>query len=149
MIRSMFPKVRATIHRGPRNSFWGSPKNAPDYRDSELIVVLKCYIKLQIYNFIKGKEPRAVGIATGYGLDDGGIGVRIPVGSRIFSSPLCPDLLWGPPSLLSNGYREFSSRIKRQGREADHSFPTSAEVKKMWIYTSTPPYAFIAYYLIS
>jgi hypothetical protein len=25
--------------------------------------------KLQIYNFIKRKEPRVVGIATGYGLD--------------------------------------------------------------------------------
>jgi hypothetical protein len=29
----------------------------------------------------------SVGIATGYGLDDGGVGVRVPVGSRIFSSP--------------------------------------------------------------
>jgi hypothetical protein len=35
--------------------------------------------------------------------------------------------------------------VKRQGREADHSPPTSAEVKKMWIYTSTPPYDFMAY----
>jgi hypothetical protein len=32
---------------------------------------------------------------------------------------------------------------KRPGREADHSLPTSAEVKKMWIYTCTPPYVFI------
>jgi hypothetical protein len=31
-----------------------------------------------------------------------------------------------------------------QGREADHSPPTSAEVKKMWIYTPTPPYVFMA-----
>jgi hypothetical protein len=30
------------------------------------------------------------------------------------------------------------------GHEADHSPPTSAEVKKIWIYTSTPPYAFMA-----
>jgi hypothetical protein len=30
--------------------------------------------------------------------------------------------------------------VKRQGREADHSPPNSAEVKKMWIYTSTPLY---------
>jgi hypothetical protein len=30
------------------------------------------------------------------------------------------------------------------GREADHSPPTSAEVKKMWIYTSTPLYVFTA-----
>jgi hypothetical protein len=41
-----------------------------------------------------------VGIATGYGLDDRGVGVRVPVGSRIFPSPCCPDRLWGPPSLL-------------------------------------------------
>jgi hypothetical protein len=34
--------------------------------------------------------------------------------------------------------------VKRPGREADHSPPTSAEVKKIWIYTSTPPYAFMA-----
>jgi hypothetical protein len=27
--------------------------------------------------------------------------------------------------------------------EAEHSPPTSAEVKKMWFYTSTPPYAFM------
>jgi hypothetical protein len=47
----------------------------------------------------------AVGIATGYGLDDQRVGVRVPVGSRIFSSPSCPDWLWGAPNLLSNGYR--------------------------------------------
>jgi hypothetical protein len=29
--------------------------------------------------------------------------------------------------------------VKRPGREADHSPPTSVEVKRMWIYTSTPP----------
>jgi hypothetical protein len=27
----------------------------------------------------------SVGIVTGYGLDDRGVGVRVPVGSRIFS----------------------------------------------------------------
>jgi hypothetical protein len=45
-----------------------------------------------------------VGIATGYWLEDRGVGVRIPVGLRIFPSP-CRDRLWGPPSLPSNGYR--------------------------------------------
>jgi hypothetical protein len=38
----------------------------------------------------------------------------------------------------------FFSGLKRQGREADHSPPASAEVKKIWIYTSTPLYAFVA-----
>jgi hypothetical protein len=44
-------------------------------------------------------------IATDYGLDDREVGVRVPVGSRIFSSPNRPDRLWGPPNLLTNGYR--------------------------------------------
>jgi hypothetical protein len=30
--------------------------------------------------------------------------------------------------------------IKREKREADHSVSSSSEVKKEWIYTSTPPY---------
>jgi hypothetical protein len=85
----------------------------------------------------------SVGIVTGYGLDDLGVGARVPVGSRIFSSPNRPNWPWGSPSLLSNGYLALSSWVKRPGREADHSAPASAEVKKMWIYTSTPPYAFM------
>jgi hypothetical protein len=80
-----------------------------------------------------------VGIATSYGLDDRVVRAQVPVGVRIFTSPRHPDRLWGPPNFLSNGYRWLSPR----GREADHTPPTSAEVKKMWIYTSTPPYAFM------
>jgi hypothetical protein len=34
--------------------------------------------------------------------------------------------------------------VKRLGREADHSLPASPEVKKTRVYTSTPPYAFMA-----
>jgi hypothetical protein len=30
------------------------------------------------------------------------------------------------------------------GREADHSPPTSAEIKNTWIYTSTSPYVLMA-----
>jgi hypothetical protein len=33
--------------------------------------------------------------------------------------------------------------VKQAGREADHS-PPKFEVKKMWIYISTTPYAFMA-----
>jgi hypothetical protein len=38
----------------------------------------------------------------------------------------------------------LSPEVKRPVRKADQSPPTSGEVKKMWIYTSTPPYTFIA-----
>jgi hypothetical protein len=37
-----------------------------------------------------------VGITTGYVLDDRGAGVRVPVGSRIFSAPRRPDRPCGP-----------------------------------------------------
>jgi hypothetical protein len=49
-------------------------------------------------------ENRCEPWVTDYGLDDGGAGVRVPVGSRSFSSPRRPDRLRFPPSLISNGY---------------------------------------------
>jgi len=38
--------------------------------------------------------------------------------------------------------------IKRSKREADHSLLCSAEIKNVWSYNSTPPYLFLAWYLI-
>jgi hypothetical protein len=38
--------------------------------------------------------------------------------------------------------------IKRPAREADHSPPSSAEVKNAWSYTSTPQYVFMTWYLV-
>jgi hypothetical protein len=52
----------------------------------------------------------AVSVATGYVLDDRGVGVRVPVEGRFFSPPQRPDRLRGPPSLLSNGYRGIFPR---------------------------------------
>jgi hypothetical protein len=53
--------------------------------------------------------------AVGYGLDDRGVEVRAPIGSRIFISPCRRDRLWGPPNLLSNGYREPFPQSKAVG----------------------------------
>jgi hypothetical protein len=64
-------------------------------------------IKVGLCNF--RSRDSAVGIATGYGLDDRGVGFQVPVGSRIFSPPPRTDRLWGPPN-LSNGYRGFFPR---------------------------------------
>jgi hypothetical protein len=44
------------------------------------------------------------------------------------------------PASYPVGTGALSPGIKRPGREADHSPPTSAEVKN----ASTPPYAFMA-----
>jgi hypothetical protein len=43
----------------------------------------------------------------------------------------------------------LSPGLKQPRCEAGHSPPTSAEVKKTWVYTSTPPYVFMAQCLIS
>jgi hypothetical protein len=51
-----------------------------------------------------------------------------------------PPIQWVPGNL--------SPELKRPGREGDHS-PTSAQVKKTWTYTSTPPYVFMAWCLVS
>jgi hypothetical protein len=56
--------------------------------------------------------------------------------SEFESRPTQPPIQW-LLGVLSRG-------VKRPGREDDHSRPASAEVKKIWIYTFTPPYAFMA-----
>jgi hypothetical protein len=43
------------------------------------------------------------------------------------------------PASYPMGTGALSSAVQRPRHEADHSTPTSAEVKKMWIYASTPP----------
>jgi hypothetical protein len=87
-----------------------------------------------------------VTIATGYGLDDRGVGVRVPVGgSRTFSSSRHPDWMWGstqPPIQWVRG--AFSLWVKQLGSEADQSSAASVEVKNMWICTFTSLYAFMA-----
>jgi hypothetical protein len=45
---------------------------------------------------------------------------------RLVLEPTHPPIQWGQGAL--------SSGLKRPGREADHSSPTSAEIKNMWIY---------------
>ena len=67
----------------------------------------------------------SVGIATGYGLDGPGSN---PGGGEIFRT--CPDRPWGPHSLLYNEYRVFPGNKERPRRDADHSRPSSAVVKK-------------------
>jgi hypothetical protein len=57
--------------------------------------------------------------------------VRSLAGAKNFScSLLCSHRLWGQPSLLYNGYRgSFHWGKARPGRDADHTPPSSAEVK--------------------
>jgi hypothetical protein len=77
-----------------------------------------CLISLaqeQLYLLIARNRDSSVGTDTGYGLGDREAGVRVPIGSRIFSSPRRPYRFRGPPSLLFNGYRGFFPGSKAAG----------------------------------
>jgi hypothetical protein len=100
---------------------------------------LASHIKWKNTNSGKSRDS-SVHIAMGYGLDDWSSRVRFPVGLGIFLfttasrtalGPTQPPIQWVPGAL--------SLGVKRPGREADHSPPSSAEVKNAWSYTSTPP----------
>jgi hypothetical protein len=57
---------------------------------------------------------------------------HISMSSRPVLGSIQPPIKWVP--------RALALEVNRQGREADHSPPASAKVKKMLIYTSIPPY---------
>jgi hypothetical protein len=84
-------------------------------------------------------EFQGADIATDYGLDDRGAGVRVPVVSRIFPSHVLQASSGVDPAPYPMG-----TGGSFPGGKADHSTPAGAEVKKMWIHTSTPSYAFLA-----
>jgi hypothetical protein len=102
--------------------------------------------KISVINYGNRSVSRdsVVGIAIGYGLDDGGVGVRVPVGWRIFFistssrpalGPTQPPIQWVP--------RDPSPGVNRPRREADHSPPDSAEVKEivdLYIHSSIRPH---------
>jgi hypothetical protein len=79
---------------------------------------------------------------------DGGrprVQISRPGMGKIFSpfSEMSTPIL-GPTKLpIQWAMGTLSPGVKRPGRETDHSLPTSAEVKKMWIYISIPPYVYM------
>jgi hypothetical protein len=73
---------------------------------------LHTYICTHTYDRIYRCRDSSVGVATAYGLDDRVFGVRVSIGSTIFSSPCRPYRFWGPPRLLYIGYRGLFPRGK-------------------------------------
>jgi hypothetical protein len=77
--------------------------------------------------------------ALGDGLDDQDSGFRFPAGDGNFYLHHCIQNSSGPtqpPSQWVSGALPLG--VKRPGREANHSPPSSAELKNAWSYTSTP-----------
>jgi hypothetical protein len=66
--------------------------------------------------------------------------LKLITASRTALGPTQPPIQW-VSGVLSLG-------VKRPGREADHSLPSSAEVRNAWSYTYTPQYAFMALCLV-
>jgi hypothetical protein len=84
------------------------------------------------------EQGELTGIALGYGLDNWGFESRQGLGIFLFTAASRPDLRptqapiqWVPVAL--------SLGIKRLGREAGHSPPSSSEVKNAWSYSSALP----------
>jgi len=67
-------------------------------------------------------------------------------GRDFISSSSHKDRLWGP--FIQWVLWTLSLGVKRPGREANHSPPSRAQVKKSWSYTSIPTYIFMAWCLI-
>jgi hypothetical protein len=74
----------------------------------------------------RGGGGSAVSIATGYGPDGRGFGVRVPVVSRISSSHVLQAGSGASPSSFPLGTGDSSPGVKQPMLEADHSPPTSA-----------------------
>jgi hypothetical protein len=83
----------------------------------------------------------SVSIVCGYGLDDWAIEVRSPAeATGFFLKPLCPDLLWGPPSLLYKWYRRvLSPRAFRSVTLTTHLHLLTRSRRMSRSYTTTPP----------
>ena len=86
-------------------------------------------VHVNTYQAVIRKRSTAVGTATTT-LRTGRSGVRIPV---VTHGPNQPPTQWIPGPFPG---------VKRPRREADHSLPSSAEVKNQWSYTSVPPICF-------
>jgi hypothetical protein len=87
------------------------------------------YLRMKVYRW------SSVGIATGYGLDGRGSRVRFPAGDENFSLHHRFQNGSGihPATYPMGGTRgSFPGEVKRPGREAGHSPPSSAEVKE-WV----------------
>jgi hypothetical protein len=101
-----------------KHAWWGSGKSRSHELQSSRKLV---YNTVENHGYDRGKPAEiwtkylpntnpylyrrgsAVGLATGYGLNDRVI--VVPLGSRIVISPYRPYRFWSPFNLLSNGYR--------------------------------------------
>jgi hypothetical protein len=61
------------------------------------------HFHFRIHPIHRESRDSSVGIMTGYELDNQGVGIRVQLGARIFTSSCRPDRFWVSPTLLSRG----------------------------------------------
>jgi hypothetical protein len=90
----------------------------------------KIHFNIKLLYIRRWSRGSSVSIVSGYGLDDRAIEVRSPAGANDFSSSPCIQTGSGahPASYTVGTWGPFSGGKARQGRDADHSPPSSAEV---------------------
>jgi hypothetical protein len=105
-------------------------------------VMITWYRMLSGQYYTRRSRDSAIGMAIGCGLDDGRSGVQVSVGFSFLRSVQTGYGVYPVSYTMDIG--TLSPRIKWQGREADHSPPISAAVKKTWTYTSTSSFVSMA-----
>jgi hypothetical protein len=105
----------------------------------DLVFLTDACVYIQIHTWHLPNKPRYLsGMALGYGLDDRGFESREGLGIFLLTTASRPVL--GPTGSPTQRVSEaLPLWVKRPGREADHSPPSSVEVKNAWNYTTTPP----------
>jgi hypothetical protein len=105
------------------------------------------YFSYQFYD--EKSRDCSVGISLGYGLDDWSSRVRFPAGAGNYSPHHCVQNSSGAhPASYQMGIRGPFPGVKRPESEADHSPPSSAEVKECVKLYPHSQYVFIACCLV-
>jgi hypothetical protein len=103
---------------------------------SDKLYIYKVLINLYSYEVSRDSDWLLAGRQRGQSSSPGGLK------NFHFSVSSCPALgSTKPPTQWVHG--ALSPGVNRSERRADHSPPVNAEAKKIWIYASTPPYAFM------
>jgi predicted nucleic acid-binding Zn ribbon protein len=109
-----------------------------------IIIIIIILLLLLLLLLLLGDPSSSVSIVSGYGPHNRTIEVQsLAEGKGFFVQPLCPHRLWGPPSLLYNGYRGVLSPGVKLGRGMTLTTHTRLvpRYRMSRSYTSSPPQA--------